>query len=224
MKDALCATHFCDVDHPLIGETAAVLASSDGNMTDTARNTFYFVRDKVITGYDLYEVKASRILERRVGICWGKALLLTALLRRNGIPARFATIPVHRGFIRPLIGKMYLLANSPYNHCAVLAYLHSRWNLLDPVLDMYTYEALFLPAGVDWHIDWNGKDDCRLYTESIAGEVQVHTDIDRTIRRSAGNNELPAILAGPLYRWLNRRIWKRVAAAGISGFQMPVNT
>lgn len=211
MTDDLKATEYCDIHHPSIQALAS--ANNTGYPVETARKLFYYVRDRIVTGYDLYAVRASRILEQGYGICWGKSLLLTALLRANGIPARFGTIPVHRRFIRPLIGSLHYLANSPYYHCVTLARLNSRWTVLDTVLDKTTYETFFVPAGVAWGIDWNGADDCRLYTESVVGEPMNHDNLDEAIRQKAGNQELPAFIAKPLYNAVNRRIWVRTGQA-----------
>ena len=207
MNAALENTHFCDLDHPAIQRRAARLSEKASDPVETVKNTFYFVRDNIVTGYDLYQLKASQVLKNGYGICWGKSLLLTALLRCNNIPAHFGTIPVHREFIRPLIGSLYRLANSPYNHCVVHAFVNNRWTILDPVLDKKTFHTFFAPVPVPWDIDWNGKDDCRLYTEHVAGKPVIHKDIDQTVINRAGNSEPPAFLARMANRFMNKRIW-----------------
>ncbi len=80
------------------------------------------------------------------------------------------------------------------------------------MLDILTYDTFFAPGQVPWDIEWNGKDDCRLYTDHVAGELEIHTDIDRAIREKAGNTELPAFIAAPVNRLLNKRIWKKTGA------------
>ena len=212
MPSYLEETYFCNYSHPSIQTLARYLSEKAGDRTALAKTTFYHVRDRIITGYDLYQTRASEILEKGHAICWGKSVLLIALLRCNGVKARFATIPVHRKFIKPLIGRFYHLANSPYNHCVVQAHINDRWTVLDPVLDRTTYKALFLPRQVPWDIDWNGKDDCRLYTEHVVGELTVHPDIDGTIREKAGNAELPGFMASPVNHLLNKGIWKKTGA------------
>ena len=87
--------------------------------------------------------------------------------------------------------------------------MNDRWTILDPILDKTTYKTFFVPKNVQWGIDWNGKDDCRLYTESVGGELEIHEAIDLTIKRKAGNTELPAFVAQKIYNFLNKRIWQR---------------
>lgn len=212
METALEKTTFCDIDHPSIKTLAAELSTEASSPAEITAKTFYFVRDTIITGYDLYRQRASQVLEKGHGICWGKSLLLTALLRCSGIPAHFGTIPVHRKFIAPLIGWMHHLANSPYNHCIVHAYVNERWTILDPVLDKKTFNTFFSPLHVSWHIDWNGKDDCRLYTNHVVGEPVFHKNIDETISNRAGNTELPEFLARQANRFMNKKIWEKTGA------------
>ena len=209
MKNTLKETYFCNYSHPIIRTAAEKLSRGTGDPVETARRTFYFVRDQIVTGYDLYETKASDILKKGYGICWGKSTLLVSLLRCNNIEAHFGTIPVHRKFIEPLIGPFYHFANSPYHHCLVHAFLNDRWTLLDPVLDRLTYDTFLAPRNVPWGIDWNGKDDCRLYTESIVGDPDMHEDVDHAIRNKAGNTELTPFIARKVNQFLNKRIWKK---------------
>lgn len=98
MKDALQQTFYCDNGHPDIQTVAASLRSDEKDPVAITARTFYFVRDSVAFGFDLFQRKASDTLKRGYGACWNKSLLLTALLRSNQIPAQFGSIPVKRTF------------------------------------------------------------------------------------------------------------------------------
>ena len=98
----LTATWFIDCDNPAVSAYAHQVAS--GCVTDEERavRIFYAVRDGV--RYDPYSVsdepldyQASSVLARRVAYCVPKAVLLTALARSLGIPARlgFADVRNH---------------------------------------------------------------------------------------------------------------------------------
>ena len=54
------------------------------------KNTYHFVRDEIKHSWDVQDkrvtVTATDVLKEKVGICWAKANLLTALLRANNIP------------------------------------------------------------------------------------------------------------------------------------------
>ncbi len=207
----LMETFYCDYNTPAIQKLAGVIAENTENSLEIAEKSFLFVRDRIPFGFDLYKRKASETLSSGFGSCWNKALLLTALLRCNKIPANFGSIPMKRTFFSPVIGTMNFLMNNPFNHCATHALVNSRWIILDSVLDPKTYNSFFKPAGVKWGIDWNKKDDCRLYTESVLGPMEIHNDIDDAIAKKAGNTELPEFLASFMNRLLNKKIWKKAA-------------
>lgn len=210
MKDALIASFYCDCSHPHIKAVAADLKRGSEDPVVVATRTFYFVRDKCLFGFDMFNRKASETLQRGYGACWNKSLLLIALLRCNQIPARLGSIALKRTFIKPVIGAWHWLANCPYNHCLVHAYLNDRWTILDVPLDKGTYDTFFRPAGAKWGIDWNGKDDVRLYTESVVGPAIVYSDIDNALKEKVGNLELPKFIASFGNRCVNRNLWKRV--------------
>lgn len=208
----LAATFYCDHGHHLIQHTAKRLRTGNDDPTAVARQTFQFVRDRILFGFDRFQRKASETLKKGYGVCWNKALLLTALLRANGIPTQFASIPVKRSFIKPAIGGWHRLANHPYHHCLVRAEIAGRWTLIDPVLDLKTFAAFFLPLNPAWNIEWNGWDDMRLYTDSVTGPVRIHEDIDAALDGKVGNTELPAFLAWIGNSYVNSRMWKRAGA------------
>jgi transglutaminase-like putative cysteine protease len=98
----LSPTWFIDSDNP--GVRAYALQVTKGATTDEERavRCFYAVRDGV--RYDPYSItaapldyRASVTLDRRVAYCIPKAVLLTALARAVGIPARlgFADVRNH---------------------------------------------------------------------------------------------------------------------------------
>lgn len=216
MQDTLQKTKYCNFDHPDIHKIANSLKAGDDDPVTIAARTFYFVRDNISFGFDLFQTSASDTLKRGYGACWNKSILLTALLRCNKINALFGSIPLKRNFIQPVIGWLYLLANTPYNHCLVNAYVNNSWTILDPVLDKKTYETFFLPRGVEWGIDWNDEDDVNLYTESVQGPPIMHTDIDNAINKRVGNSELPRPIAIIGNKFINKYIRKKIDSTNLN--------
>jgi hypothetical protein len=133
---------YCDYTHPAICLTAQRLKGDHTDPVDITRRTVYFVRDHISFGFDLYQLKASEVLQKGYGACWNKSLLLIALLRCNKISAHLCSIAVKRTFCKPLIGALHLLANDPFNHCLVIADLNDRTTMLDTVLDANTFEKI----------------------------------------------------------------------------------
>lgn len=89
----LAADEVIDHDHPLVRETAAVLAKEAENSYAYARAAYEFVRDAIPHSADSGDPRvtwrASDVIEQRTGICHAKAHALAALLRAEDIPTAF---------------------------------------------------------------------------------------------------------------------------------------
>ena len=55
---------------------------------------------------------------------------------------------------------------------------------------------------------WNGKDDMRLYTESIVGPIEVFDDIDAAIQEDVGNLMPSPFEAAAFFDPINKLIWQ----------------
>jgi len=95
-------TSFIDCDHPSVKNKSKELTANMEDARDKAIRLFYFVKDEI--RYNIFTprstdvcFKASHVLARREGYCVQKAVLLAALARAAGIPARlrFAEIRAH---------------------------------------------------------------------------------------------------------------------------------
>jgi transglutaminase-like putative cysteine protease len=77
--------------HPEVRALAAELLASNRDNVGYAQAAFEWVRDNVSHSFDVQDPRvtltASEALRERVGLCYAKAHLLTALLRAEGIPA-----------------------------------------------------------------------------------------------------------------------------------------
>ena len=99
LEEYLKPTPTIDCGTRSIKEKAQELTNRQEKITEKARSLFYFVRDEI--KYNPYSprylpehYRASTILDRGEGYCVQKAVLLAALARATGIPARlrFANI------------------------------------------------------------------------------------------------------------------------------------
>lgn len=207
-------TTFCDFNHPAISSLAGKLADGETNTRKITQSVFQHVRDNIRFGFDSVQVKASETLAKGYGVCWNKALLTVALLRKNKIPARLAYNPVRRDFMRPAMGDAVQTLPEIMNHCFAQVQLDGEWIAIDATLDIATYQKLFAPHHVAWGIDWNGREDIRLYTENIAGPVEFFEDIDAAIRQNVGiSMPLPAPSeAEAFFGPANQQMWQAVAA------------
>ena len=86
----LSFSHYINGDDLSIQRKATELKSCSENEIELVKNTYHFVRDEIKHSWDVQDkrvtVTATDVLKEKVGICWAKANLLTALLRANNIP------------------------------------------------------------------------------------------------------------------------------------------
>jgi transglutaminase-like putative cysteine protease len=86
----LAVDEVIDHHHPLVRETAMMLAKGVADSYAYARAAYEFVRDAIPHSADSGDLRvtwrASTVLEQRTGICHAKAHALTALLRAEDIP------------------------------------------------------------------------------------------------------------------------------------------
>ncbi len=86
----LAGDDIVEVDHPAVRALGEQLRSRSSDDIDFTRRAFEWVRDEVAHSYDAQDprvtLRASEVLEHRVGLCYAKSHLLAAILRGQGIP------------------------------------------------------------------------------------------------------------------------------------------
>lgn len=135
----LRASESVESDHPRIRELAARIAGDAEDVHELARRLFLWVRDQI--AYSLYNpfwlpehYRASEIIERGHGYCVQKAVVLAALARARGIPARllFADLINHRAATE--MTRM-MGTNLFTYHCYVELLLENDWVKVVPSFD-----------------------------------------------------------------------------------------
>lgn len=215
----LDSTRFCDCQEPVIQNLAEEIAGASEDPREKAINCFLYVRDKIAFGFDPWQINASETLQKGYGMCSNKALLLVALLRSLGIPSRLAWIRLNRHFLKPAWGFPWTYMIPPTaKHVIAQVLLDQKWIALDLTLDKTTYEKLYKPAGAQWGIDWDGKEDCLVFQDHLIGPVEPISDIDSALLKDAGNWTPPAFISQPFFKMMNRITWKK---AGTALFSFP---
>jgi transglutaminase-like putative cysteine protease len=205
-------TRFCDFGHPAVHRLAEELDKGN-EPRELAKAAFTLVREKIVFGFDLWQVKASDTVQKGYGMCSNKALVLVALLRHHGIPSRLAYYPIKRDALGPAWGRMQVLMARVLHHVIAEVLLDEKWIPVDLTLDTSTYERLFLPSGVKWGIDWDGSEPCILFKEHIMGPVVSYTVVDEALQDNAGNRAPPKFLGESMMTYLNKKLWPRVRGA-----------
>lgn len=139
MEKYLLPTYYIDSDHPDVVEFAEQNCDSDKPLIEKAVQLYYAVRDGF--RYNPYSIepskvsmKASSVLKKGQGYCVAKAVLLTACVRSQNIPARlgFADVKnhlntkrlkeqmgtdlfVYHGFTEMFLGDQWVKATPAFN-------------------------------------------------------------------------------------------------------------
>jgi transglutaminase-like putative cysteine protease len=182
----LRCTQLIDCDKRLIIDTAEALTRGLETDRDKAVALFYFVRDRIkFNPYapgDRYEYnRASAILERGQGFCYQKAIVLVALARASGIPARlgFADIKNHllsKEFLERMRGSNLLV----YHGFAEL-HLNGKWVIATPAYDIeLCREHGYIP------VEFDGERDARFHPYSQDGRLHFEY-----VRHHGHRDDLP---------------------------------
>ncbi|UJF32471.1 transglutaminase-like domain-containing protein [Paenibacillus hexagrammi] len=93
INDYLIVTDEVDFEHHLIAELTIKLEASSQDQVDFIKKSYEYVRDEIDHSWDIQSSRitcsASEALIHKEGICYAKANLLCAILRRAGIPSGF---------------------------------------------------------------------------------------------------------------------------------------
>lgn len=172
LEEYLKPTAFLDCETQSIKEKAMELAGRQVGVADKAKSLFYFVRDEI--KYDPYSPRylpehyqASKILERGVGYCVQKAVLLAALARAANIPARlrFANI---RNYLQ--FGKLVELmgTNLFIYHGLVEMYIGKKWLKATPTFDLKMCQEQHIVP-----VDFDGSRDAMFHSHNQDGELHI---------------------------------------------------
>ena len=153
-------TEFLDFNRDRVRNKAHEITNGLKSDKEKVIALFYWVRDNI--KYNMYtynpkikaNLKASVTLRRKNGFCMSKAVLLTALARAVGIPARIRMVDIINHKISP---KIIALMKTNVFHCHGISeiLINGKWLKLTPVFDKDTaLKAGFVPL-----IEFDGNND-----------------------------------------------------------------
>ena len=161
MEQYLKSTEVIDCASEVVAERARAVTAGLETVREKAVALFYFVRDGIghnpyAPGRDLEDYKASAILRRGSGHCQHKAVVLVALCRAAGIPARLGYVDVRDHLLsekfRMMIGGDNLLIQHGYAEI----YVDGKWVHASPAYDLETCRRSgFVP------VEFDGVNDAR---------------------------------------------------------------
>jgi transglutaminase-like putative cysteine protease len=133
-------TYFIDSDSPAIIAYAGATCNGKDTDKDRAIALYYGVRDDI--RYDPYSVedkreavRASSVLKRKAGFCVAKAVLLTAVLRSQNIPARLGFADVKNHLVTQRLKALMEIDLFIY-HGYIEVFLNDKWVKATPAFNL----------------------------------------------------------------------------------------
>jgi transglutaminase-like putative cysteine protease len=177
-RDYLSPTSIIDCDHWTIKEKADKLTKRQKETKEKARTLFYFVRDEIkynpyLPRYLPEHFRASNTLDRKDGFCVQKAVLLVALCRVVGIPARIG-LAVIKNHLLPEKMVSMLHGNVLPEHGYAELYLNDRWIRVTPVFDLEMCRKNRIVP-----VEFDGENDAKFHSHNQDGQLHIEYVMDR---------------------------------------------
>jgi len=174
----LKATPIIDCDHCTIKEKADELTKRQNKVKEKAKNLFYFVRDEIkynpyMPRYLPEHFRASDTLVRKDGFCVQKAVLLVALSRAVGIPARIGFAVIRNHLLPEKMAKM-IHGNTLPEHGYAELYLKDRWTKATPVFDLEMCQKNRIVP-----VEFDGENDAKFHSHNQDGQLHIEYVLDR---------------------------------------------
>lgn len=182
MSKYLKPTWEIDCTRKIVRETSQKLVKGQNDVSEQAKQLFYFVRDKI--QYNMYvpfyfvvqgqeeAVPASILLEWREAQCAQKAVLLAALARAVGIPARlrFADIRNHLLPQKALnVLGTDLLTYHGYNEL----YINEQWIKVTPAFDLTMCRRNRISP-----VEFDGRHHATFHSHNQDGKLHIEYILD----------------------------------------------
>ena len=171
-EQALKPTYLIDCDSESIVKTSGELTEGQEDRVERAKRLFYFVRDRI--KYNAYVPKdrreffrASATLARGEGYCVQKAVLLVALSRAAGIPARLGFAMIKNNSMPPKLFEI-MKTNIFLWHGYTNLYLNGKWIKATPTFDKEMCEE-----GGIIPVEFDGHRHARFHPQKQNGELHI---------------------------------------------------
>ena len=166
----LKSTYYIDYDTPSVSKLSKEIIASHPN--EKAKAIFLFVRDKIpYTPYSTFflpeHYPASRTLKKGEGFCVQKAVLMAALARANGIPARLVFADIKNYAIPQKLWEMMktnVFAFHGYNEL----YIDGRWIKVTPTFDKDMCQRLNLKL-----VEFDGHNSAIFHSHDLDGNLHI---------------------------------------------------
>ena len=172
MEKYLKPTATFNCDNESIRQKAEDLTKDDEKVADKAKSLFYFVRDEIrfiplLPVDHLESYRASKILHTGGGMCIQKAVLLTALARAAGIPARVHFVDIRNHRVPSKVRDLLRTDLFPY-HGYDEIHIEGKWVKATPTFELKVcQENRLMP------VEFDGKHDAMLPSHDLDGKPHI---------------------------------------------------
>ena len=173
MEKYLKCTEIIDCDNKSVKGKAQALTRVLKTDKEKSVALYYFVRDEIRHNayaplYNFNRYKASVTLQEGNGFCQQKAVLLIALARAVGIPARLGFVDVYDHQLSESFKQMIGGVNKfPFHGFAEL-YVSGKWLHVSPAYDIATCQRKgFVP------VEFDGEHDAKDSPHNVKGEPHI---------------------------------------------------
>jgi len=173
MEMYLKPTPVIDCDAPPVREKAQNLTADKENDVEKAKALFYFVRDDITYNpYVLHNLvehnKASITLSRGEGYCVQKAILLAALARAIGIPARPGFADIRNYIIPQKLLELMHGSNLFIYHGYCELYIGQKWVKATPAFDLEMCQKHHIIP-----VEFDGKNNATFHRYNQEGKLHI---------------------------------------------------
>lgn len=173
----LVATDFFDFDNPAVQAYATMVLADEKAPIQQAIKLYNAVRDDVFYNPYIFKAEASTLsasfcLENRESYCVPKAVLLGALARYVGIPARIGLANVTNHMSSPQLIE-YLKSDIFVMHGFTELYLNGKWVKATPAFNAQLCEKMGLAP-----LEFDGVNDSIFHEFGEGGERHMEYLVD----------------------------------------------
>jgi len=165
-------TFVIDSNSEVIREKVTSLTERCSSQKDKAKELFYFVRDGI--KYNPYlalcsfeDYRASRTLLRGEGFCIQKAVVLAAVARAVGIPARLGFADI-RNHLAPKELVELMGTNVFFYHGYAELWLDNRWVKATPAFNIEMCDKFGIKP-----VEFDGSGDAVFHERNRRGELHI---------------------------------------------------
>jgi transglutaminase-like putative cysteine protease len=165
-------TAIIDSDHPAIQRKARQLTENQADTTAKLKALFYFVRDEIkynpyVPKYLPEHFRASNTLAQGKGYCVSKAVLLIALTRAIGTPARLGMAQIRNHLASEKIVN-WMGTNIFHWHGYAELFNNGRWVKATPAFDINMCQQLRLTP-----VEFDGMNNAVFSAYNPDGQPQI---------------------------------------------------